>query len=52
MALDAKMHRLYLAAATAAPEPVAIPAPANEKPRAKGRRNYVPGSFVIIVVGE
>jgi DNA-binding beta-propeller fold protein YncE len=49
MTLDPKTHRLYFPAAT--PEPAAA-APA-EKAKAKGgRRRMVPGSFVIVVVGE
>ncbi len=47
MALDPKTHRLYLSAATPAP------APAGAQPQAKGgRRGNVPGSFVIVVVGD
>jgi len=49
MTLDPKTHRLYLSAATAGPAPAGDQA----KPKAKGgRRNMVPGSFVVIVVGE
>jgi DNA-binding beta-propeller fold protein YncE len=52
IALDPKTHRLYLSAATPGP----APAPAGaDKPAAKkkgGRRSYVPGSFVVLVVGE
>ncbi len=44
LALDPKTHRIYLSAATAEP------APANKAGR--GRRRYVPGSFVVLVVGE
>jgi hypothetical protein len=44
MALDPKTHRIYLSAATAAP--------AAEGQPQTGRRNFVPGSFVIIVVGD
>jgi hypothetical protein len=46
MALDPKTHRLYLSAATPAP------VPAGAQPQAKGRRGNVPGSFVIVVVGD
>jgi DNA-binding beta-propeller fold protein YncE len=46
MTLDPRSHRLYLSAATAAP------APAGTQPQTKGRRGYVPGSFVIVVVGD
>lgn len=49
LALDPKTHRLYLSAATAGPAPAA---PADTQPKTKGRRNYVPGSFMIIVVGD
>jgi DNA-binding beta-propeller fold protein YncE len=49
MTLDPKTHRLYLSAATAAP---AAAAPAGTKAQTKGRRGQVPGSFVIIVVGD
>jgi len=46
IALDPRTHRLYLSAAT----PESAPAP---KPATKGsRRRYVPGSFVVVVVGE
>ncbi len=52
IALDPKTHRLYLAAAT----PAAAPGPdAADKAAAKkkgGRRSYVPGSFVVLVIGE
>ena len=48
MTLDPKTHRLYLSAAT--------PLPARRRggqPKAKGgRRGNVPGSFVIVVVGD
>jgi hypothetical protein len=47
MALDPRTHRLYLPAATP------MPAPAVAQPKTKGgRRGAVPGSFVIIVVGD
>ena len=46
MAIDPKTGRLYLSAATAGPPP------ADAQPKTKGRRNFVPGSFVIIVVGD
>jgi len=49
MALDPMTHRLYLSAATAGPTPAA---PAGTQPQTKGRRSYVPGSFVIVVVGD
>ena len=45
LALDPKTHRIYLSAAT--PEPAA--ATATKK---AGRRRYVPGSFVVLVVGD
>jgi DNA-binding beta-propeller fold protein YncE len=46
IAMDPKTHRLYLSAATADTAPAA-------KPATKGaRRRYVPGSFVVVVVGE
>jgi hypothetical protein len=45
MALDPKTHRLYLSSATVAPS-------ANAGQSPPGRRNYVPGSFVVIVIGE
>ncbi len=46
IALDPKTHRLYLSAATpGAPEKAVAP-------KKKGRRSYVPGSFVVLVVGE
>jgi hypothetical protein len=43
IALDPKTHRLYLSAATA------MPAAEGQQ---GGRRNFVPGSFVVIVVGD
>jgi DNA-binding beta-propeller fold protein YncE len=47
MALDPSTHRLYLSAATP------LPAPAGAQPKARGgRRGNVPGSFVILVVGN
>jgi DNA-binding beta-propeller fold protein YncE len=48
MAIDPKTHRLYLSAATP------LPAPAAGQPKTKGggRRGSVPGSFVIVVVGD
>jgi DNA-binding beta-propeller fold protein YncE len=46
IALDPRTHRLYLSAAT--PDTAAV-----SKPATKGsRRRYVPGSFVVVVVGE
>jgi hypothetical protein len=47
IALDPKTHRLYLPAATP------TPAPADAGAQTKGgRRGNVPGSFVIVVVGD
>jgi YVTN family beta-propeller protein len=46
--IDPKTHRLYLSAATFAP----APAGADGKTAKKGRRATVPGSFVIVVVGD
>jgi DNA-binding beta-propeller fold protein YncE len=47
MAVDPTTHRLYLSAATP------MPAPAGAQPKTKGgRRGTVPGSFVIVVVGD
>ena len=43
LALDRKTHRLYLSSATIAENPAGGEAP-------RGRRNYVPGSFAILVV--
>jgi YVTN family beta-propeller protein len=49
MTLDPKTHRLYLSAAS----PLPAPAAAAGQPKAKGgRRGNVPGSFVIVVVGD
>jgi DNA-binding beta-propeller fold protein YncE len=48
IAMDPKTHRLYLSAATPAPA-------SDEKGAAKkkgGRRGFVPGSFVVLVVGD
>jgi len=47
--LDPKTHRLYLSAATAAPDPEPAPAVA---PGTRRRSTFVPGSFVILVVGD
>ncbi len=47
MTLDRKTHRLYLSAATP------LPPPTDAAPKTKGgRRGTVPGSFVIVVVGD
>jgi hypothetical protein len=47
MAVDPTTHRLYLPAATP------TPAAAGAQPKTKGRRRgNVPGSFVIVVVGD
>ena len=54
MAIDAKTHQIYLAAATYAPTPEAK-TETKTTPTKKGggrRRNIVPGSFVIVVVGD
>jgi DNA-binding beta-propeller fold protein YncE len=49
MTLDPKSHRVYLSTATVAPAAEGDAA----KPKGKGgRRNFVPGSFAILVVGE
>ncbi len=48
IALDPETHRLYLSAASSGP----APAPVAGQPERKGGRNYLPGSFVIIVVGD
>jgi DNA-binding beta-propeller fold protein YncE len=49
IAMDPKTHRLYLSAATPAP---AAP-PADGAAKKKGaRRGFVPGSFVVVVVGD
>jgi DNA-binding beta-propeller fold protein YncE len=48
IAMNPKTHRLYLSAAT--PEPA--PAAAADQPKTKGRRRYMPGSFVVLVVGD
>jgi DNA-binding beta-propeller fold protein YncE len=47
IALDPNTHRLYLSAATPEPSPGD-----GEKAAPRGRRRYVPGSFVVVVVGE
>ncbi len=47
IALDPKTHRLYLSAAT--PEP---PDANADKTAPRGRRRYLPDSFVVVVVGE
>jgi hypothetical protein len=46
IAMDPKTHRLYLSAATPESAPAAKPATKG------GRRRYVSGSFVVLVVGE
>jgi hypothetical protein len=45
IALDSQTHRLYLSCATMAPD-------AGGQPQGRGRRNFVPGSFAILVVGD
>jgi hypothetical protein len=53
MALDPKTHRIYLAAATYAPGPE--PKAGTKEAAGKGgfrRRNFVPGSFAILVLEE
>jgi hypothetical protein len=53
MTLDPKTHRIYLSAATVAPSPAgkAETKPASTKKGGqRGRRNMVPGSFVVLVV--
>jgi DNA-binding beta-propeller fold protein YncE len=58
IALDPQSHRIYLAAATSAPAPAAAAktetktAPAGATKGAGRRRNMVPGSFAILVVGD
>jgi DNA-binding beta-propeller fold protein YncE len=47
IAMDPKSHRLYLSAAT----PESAPA-GNAAAKKGGRRRYVPGSFVVLVVGD
>jgi len=49
IAMDPKTHRLYLSAATPGPAPEASKAPGKKK---GGRRSYVPGSFVVLVIGD
>jgi DNA-binding beta-propeller fold protein YncE len=49
IALDPRTHRLYLSAATPAPAP---PADKTAPKKKGGRRGYVPGSFVVIVLGD
>jgi len=48
IALDPKTHRLYLAAAT----PAATATDGAAPKKKGGRRGYVPGSFVVLVVGD
>lgn len=56
LALDPASHRLYLSAATFAanpqPPPTAETKPAPAGKAAGRRRNLVPGSFVVLVVGD
>jgi DNA-binding beta-propeller fold protein YncE len=47
IAMDPKTHRLYLSAATPGPAPAGAAAK-----KGGGRRTYVPGSFVVLVVGD
>jgi DNA-binding beta-propeller fold protein YncE len=49
MTIDPKTHRLYFSAATPAAAPAAVAAGTQKK---GGRRGNVPGSFVIVVVGD
>lgn len=46
MALDPKTHRIYLSAATRVPTPDGKPLPKGQRP------SYLPGTFVVLVVGE
>jgi DNA-binding beta-propeller fold protein YncE len=50
IAMDPKTHRLYLSAATPGPAPAGTDKAAAKKKG--GRRTYVPGSFVVLVVGD
>jgi DNA-binding beta-propeller fold protein YncE len=50
IALDPKTHRLYLSAAT--PATASAPAEKGATKKKGGRRGYVPGSFVVLVVGD
>ncbi|MGP0068873.1 MAG: YncE family protein [Isosphaeraceae bacterium] len=55
MTIDPKTHRIYLSAAT--PEPAAARAEGKTAPAAKAKgggrgRRMVPGSFVVLVVGD
>jgi DNA-binding beta-propeller fold protein YncE len=58
IALDPQTHRIYLAAATVAPSTTTKPAesksdaPAKKAGGGRGRRNMVPNSFVVVVVGD
>jgi DNA-binding beta-propeller fold protein YncE len=58
MAIDPKTHRIYLSAATAAPaaetktKAEAKKAPAGKRGGGGRGRNMVPGSFVVLVVGD
>ncbi len=55
MALDPKTHRIYLSAATYAPAAAAAKSETKPAPALKAagrRRNIVPGSFVVLVVGD
>jgi DNA-binding beta-propeller fold protein YncE len=49
IALDPRNGRLYLSAATPDSAPAPTTNPATKK---AGRRRYVPGSFVVVVVGD
>jgi DNA-binding beta-propeller fold protein YncE len=50
IAIDPKTHRIYLPAATPMPAPAADPA--AKAPAKGGRRGNVPGSFVVVIVGD
>jgi DNA-binding beta-propeller fold protein YncE len=58
MTIDPKTHKLYLSAATAAPtadgkaHTKKAPAATGKGGGGMGRRRMVPGSFVVLVVGE
>ena len=52
IALDPKTHRLYLSAATIGPAAPAAKKDAPAKKKGGGRRSFVPGSFVVLVLGE
>jgi DNA-binding beta-propeller fold protein YncE len=53
IAMDPRTHRLYLSAATPGPAPAGTGTESGKgAAKKKGRRSFVPGSFVVVVLGD